>query len=637
MDAPKTKDNNILSDDLEKLMDEFDKNLEDPGEKNVGKADKEEVGVGKNEGNKVLWEIRAENKGDYFSDKNDDPYALNNKDCEVNEEKGNIALAEEKEIQPKEEPGPNEFNTNFNNDFNINNNNLIQQQQQGNFYANNNNPFKEEDNLKGDKKADEVDFPDFNEVSMNSNPNQNHNFNNGNFNNFNNTACSPHGNNYNPYADNPMGNMNFANTGCEPRTKGNVNMFYNPYEDDPRKLYFNQNQTNQRNYPPHPQHQQLPPKKPTPSNPNPPNNNHAATIKNILNTVETIIKTGTNNYKNYNVLEAVHNFEKVCASLQTLKSTILSKMQDCSNFLGYIDNKYNDAKRLLVLVKLNKYELIPKKFSVQPYNQSVSLQDYLKNFCLVKPFITFDDIYEVGSKNNQGEQMVRQKLPDLFNRGQRTGFKTLLLIGPKGSGKTLAVHALANYIGGWVIEIEGEEYLKIPYFVSELVKLTRAVLTKPVVVYVKDINRCQNAVKEIIYLSDSICGLKNKTLFICSCSVTPNVLNPMLQKKFYFTHYIRPVQNINKGELLRFICNRTGVNLNSSGIEMHNIISQNLAHYSNSDIFKLVKNAYDNLKQDSNGNLNCISAGINFDYLKRAADEISPSLSDKDVVDFYLQ
>ena len=59
-------------------------------------------------------------------------------------------------------------------------------------------------------------------------------------------------------------------------------------------------------------------------------------------------------------------------------------------------------------------------------------------------------------------------LTEVYQRSTRTGNKSLFLYGPRGSGKTLAVHALANLIGGIVAQVEGLNNIKNSIFCKRI-------------------------------------------------------------------------------------------------------------------------------------------------------------------------
>ena len=97
-----------------------------------------------------------------------------------------------------------------------------------------------------------------------------------------------------------------------------------------------------------------------------------------------------------------------------------------------------------------------------------------------------------ADKNMLNEYVERDKklkfvMNDYFQKSQRMGYKNLLLYGPRGSGKTLAVHALANDLKGKVAQIQGIELFKIPYFSKEFIKHAFGYMQfKPLIVYIKN-------------------------------------------------------------------------------------------------------------------------------------------------------
>ena len=49
---------------------------------------------------------------------------------------------------------------------------------------------------------------------------------------------------------------------------------------------------------------------------------------------------------------------------------------------------------------------------------------------------------------------------EIYERAQKSGYKTLFLYGPNGSGKTLYVHALANELGAVLGQIDNLQTIK---------------------------------------------------------------------------------------------------------------------------------------------------------------------------------
>ena len=92
---------------------------------------------------------------------------------------------------------------------------------------------------------------------------------------------------------------------------------------------------------------------------------------------------------------------------------------------------------------------------------------------------------------------------DYFKKSQRMGYKNLLLYGPGGSGKTLAVHALAYDLKGKVAQIEGLELFKISYFSKELVHYAFGYQQfKPLIVYIKNIEKMFSNMSNFNFLYD---------------------------------------------------------------------------------------------------------------------------------------
>ena len=84
----------------------------------------------------------------------------------------------------------------------------------------------------------------------------------------------------------------------------------------------------------------------------------------------------------------------------------------------------------------------------------MELATYAKRFMLSCPFISFNDIYDPPLDQSK---TIKKSVIEIYERSQKSGYKCILFYGPKGSGKTMAAHALAQHIGGVFFQLEGAQ------------------------------------------------------------------------------------------------------------------------------------------------------------------------------------
>ncbi len=232
------------------------------------------------------------------------------------------------------------------------------------------------------------------------------------------------------------------------------------------------------------------------------------------------------------------------------------------------------------------------------YEQKMELATFAKKFILTTPFISFNDIYESSTDQTK---TVKKNILEIYERSQRSGYKCILLYGPKGSGKTLAAHALAQHLGGVFCQIEGVQNLKIKYFVTEFGRVCTEI-KKPVVILLKNIETyMNNALPEILFLYDKFNTIKNNLVFIVSSTYPPQSLPKQL--KFTYIYCINCVNQRGKYGLFKFLTNKFGINISMEEQDLMNFVYQNLRTYSNNDVFQAIKTIL-NMKKQSGGSLN---------------------------------
>ena len=262
------------------------------------------------------------------------------------------------------------------------------------------------------------------------------------------------------------------------------------------------------------------------------------------------------------------------------------------------------------------YQLLLSYYRNIKYDPKMELSKFANKFILSCPFLCFEDIYDPSSE-------IKNKMIDIYERSKKSKYKTVLLYGPRGSGKTIAVHALAKHIGGVVGQIEGENIFKIKYFVKEFARVITEYIQRPIVVYVRNADTLfKNAMPELLFLFDKFSNDKRVIFFVSS--LMPLQYTPK-ELKFGYNHLINCVNQSNRFELFKFLANKFGMNINMSEQDLSNFIYQNCRNYSNYDVFQALKATLD-MKKKNGGNLQEIDRNTLENALRSVQGSMSPQI-----------
>ena len=439
-----------------------------------------------------------------------------------------------------------------------------------------------------DKPIDINDLPNNNNNFMNNNnnnnfPNNNNNFANNN-NNMNNNNNYGNNNNYN------QNNNNYANNFGGPNNYNNNNNFNNNnynnnYNNNNYNNYnnnFNNNNYNNNNF----------------NNNNNNNNNDEFTkkIQNILNVCDTKYKNAIAQFKNFQIIESKIELNKLMNNLTTLEKT--AKDKNVTSLLPTITSLKNNITNKFYEYNYFTYILNSSLFKNVQYQKNTDLAKFAEKFILNRSFISFNDIYDTTLDQNKP---TKSMILEIYERAQKSGYKTLFLYGPNGSGKTLYVHALAAELGAVLGQLDNLQFIKIQFFVKEFARLMSEYKKRPVIIYIKNVDALsRNALGEILFLMDKYNGSKQNALLIGSSPFPVKNLPQKLQ--FNYKVLINSANQNNKINLFKFMINKFGIKIPMNDGDLNNFVYQNLRNYSNRDIFNVIKAAM-NLKKESGGNI----------------------------------
>ena len=460
----------------------------------------------------------------------------------------------------------NSSNFGFNNNMNDNNNNY-----NNNYYRSNsiNNSYNGNQNNYNNNYNNNSFSNNYNNNNYSMNNNNNNSFNNYNNNNYNNN------NNYSAYnPNNSFNNNNYNN---------NINNMFPSVESintDIDTDFPNINDINEQ--------EQI--KKETNRKKE---SKDKAIMSNIIKVCDDKFKNAVAQFKNYQLVESKKNLKHIISSLNTLEQSIKNQKQFALDLIPNITTLKTDVTKKLNEYNYFTYILEQTLLKNIQYSRNFDLPTFAAKFIIKHPYSSFDDIFDTTLDNNKP---TRNMLLNIFNDAQFSGYKSLFLYGPKGSGKTLYAHALASEIGGVIGQINDLRIIKINYFVKEFARVITECTNKPIIIFLKNIETMtQYALNEILFLHDKFNTEQRRVLFICSSQYPLRGLP--YQLKFKYVQLINGAGQKNKYNLFKFYFSKFGINFKMSDDDLNNFVTQNFRNYSNKDVFFVVKQMMDIKKQ----------------------------------------
>lgn len=463
---------------------------------------------------------------------------------------------------------------------------------------NNDNPFNQKNNNQDDNG--------FNPYEDN-NPFSENNKNNPFENNFDNDQLPSYPEEFNN--NNNMNNMN------QNKNNDNFNYYHNNNNEGFTNNFPNQNKINEIN--------------------NNNNNEDEKKIKTIISKCNLLYTQAGNQFDNYKMKEALTTLCKSIRILDNLKQTINNKKNSFTPLIPQITSIRNKSFSTLQDYRQAMYQIIPLKFKFQKFMEKEPLSEFVKIYMLTEPFITFDDIFDSAMDNNKKLKFI---LPEYFKKSQRMGYKSLLIYGPKGSGKTLAVHALANSFKGKICQIQSQELFKIPYFSKELLKVAFNYMQfKPTIIYIENMEEYFSNMSNFNFIYDKTTSthLENY-IFIASTSLPLRKIPKEILNMFHYTYCIRSADSSQKYNYIKFISQKIGIKINMTEKELNSFAFQNLKNCSNEDIFNWIVEII-NMKKKKYGDNNenqVYKEGLDINDLMNCP--VKGNLTPEDIKDYYL-
>ena len=316
-------------------------------------------------------------------------------------------------------------------------------------------------------------------------------------------------------------------------------------------------------------------------------------MSNIIKVCDDKFKNAVAQFKNYQLVESKKNLKHIISSLNTLEQNIKNQKQFALDLIPNITTLKTDVTKKLNEYNYFTYILEQTLLKNIQYSRNFDLPTFAAKFVIKHPYSSFDDIFDTTLDNNKP---TRNMLLNIFNDAQFSGYKSLFLYGPKGSGKTLYAHALASEIGGIIGQINDLRIIKINYFVKEFARVITECTTKPIIIFLKNIETMtQYALNEILFLHDKFNTEQRRVLFICSSQYPLRGLP--YQLKFKYVQLINGAGQKNKYNLFKFYFSKFGINFKMSDDDLNNFVTQNFRNYSNKDVFFVVKQMMDIKKQ----------------------------------------
>ena len=162
---------------------------------------------------------------------------------------------------------------------------------------------------------------------------------------------------------------------------------------------------------------------------------------------------------------------------------------------------------------------------------------------------------------------------------------------------------------------------------------------KPLIIYMKNIETMFTTINNFNYIYDKVCSSFHLNVyFFGSSSINVYNIPRQISDKFHFFQLVKPIDNNSKGDYIRFIGKKIGIEIKMNDKDLNNFAIENLYNFSNADIFDFIKNAIELKKKysppdDENW---VYREGLLVDDLMDALGSVKGSLTTEVLKSYYL-
>ena len=123
---------------------------------------------------------------------------------------------------------------------------------------------------------------------------------------------------------------------------------------------------------------------------------------------------------------------------------------------------------------------------------------------------------------------------------------------------------------------------------------------RPFIIFIKNMEDIFSTINNFNYIYDKvISSYPMRVYFIASSSINVYTLPRVVTDKFKFFQCVKPVEKKYRGEYIKFISNKIGIDIHMNDNELNEFAEESLDSFSNRDIFNMITNAIEIKKKKS--------------------------------------